>query len=128
MSLLSAAAINRFMCYRFTFRARDIVEVDKEIKCRDFTMFSVSLYSSIGMEGAARRSLIILVLVKFVVSAEAVKCFQCNSDYDQDCMSLNRTFSNKYMVDCERRHHKKYGDLKATFCFKFHHKSEKFLN
>lgn len=79
------------------------------------------------MEVTAQRILIILVLINFVISGDAIKCFQCNSDYDQDCMSLNRTFSNKYMVDCERRHHKKYGDLKATFCSKFYHKSEKIL-
>ena len=80
------------------------------------------------MEVTAQRILIILgLVVSFVVSGGALKCFQCNSDYDQDCMSLNRTFSNKYMVECKNRHHKKYGDLEATFCSKFYHKSEKFL-
>lgn len=71
------------------------------------------------------RILIILILISQLSSVvSSIKCFQCNSDYDQDCMNLNRTFSNKYMMDCSKRQSRKFGSLEASFCSKFHQKSE----
>lgn len=76
------------------------------------------------MKEASSLSLLFIILVFIVVKAAAIKCFKCNSVYDPECLSLNTTRSNKFIVDCDKIRHQHFKNLNSSFCSKLYQKGE----
>ncbi|KAG5683192.1 hypothetical protein PVAND_012488 [Polypedilum vanderplanki] len=60
-------------------------------------------------------------LFLIISTANAIKCFQCNSIFNNDCLTLNSTRIHKIIVDCDDVHHRK--NISATFCKSIYQKS-----
>lgn len=56
---------------------------------------------------------ILIVLVFIATEVNSIKCYQCNSVYDQDCRSLKSDRVHKLIMDCDKFQRK---NLTATFC------------
>lgn len=56
---------------------------------------------------------ILIVLVFMTTEVNSIKCYQCNSVYDQDCRSLKSDRVHKLIMDCDKFQRK---NLTATFC------------
>lgn len=66
-------------------------------------------------------SRILIVLVFIATEVNAIKCYQCNSVYDQDCRSLKSDRVHKLIMDCDIF---QKNNLTATFCRSVYQKCE----
>ena len=64
---------------------------------------------------------ILIVLVFIAADVNAIKCYQCNSVYDQDCRSLKSERVHKLIKDCDEF---QKNNLTATFCRSVYQKCE----
>lgn len=76
------------------------------------------------MKEAKSFPILFVILVFIVIKSTAIKCFKCNSVYDPECLSLNTTRSNKFIVDCDKIRHQHFKNLNSSFCSKLYQKGE----
>lgn len=76
------------------------------------------------MKGASSFLAVLFIFIALIMETVAIKCFQCNSAYDPECIGLNTTRSNKFIVDCDKISHKSFMNLKASFCGKLYQKGD----
>ncbi|CAG9801754.1 unnamed protein product [Chironomus riparius] len=68
----------------------------------------------------AKLTRILIVLVFIATEVDAIKCYQCNSVYDQDCRLLKSDRVHKLIMDCDIF---QKNNLTASFCRSVYQKS-----